>query len=317
MSNPGWRFFSGFGEKPLILAPMAEVNDLAFRLLCRKHGMKVCYTGMLNAQQWIQGRKYQNRVFTTCEEDHPLIAQLAGGDFDAIVSSAMSLQDQCDAIDLNLGCTQHIAKRGEYGFFMVDTEEKRVSVIDLFKKLTTNLKIPVTAKIRIFQTEDGSADENLTIAFAKELEKAGVAVICVHGRSQHRDKQAEVSTAIIKKVVDAVKIPVIANGGVKSPEDAEALFASTGAAGVMIGQALLKDPTMFDTRGRLSRREFALEYLEIVRRFTDYNFFYVRKHMFAFFEELLREVPGTEEKIKNAATVDEMVECVNSFTQSE
>ena len=317
MSNPGWRFFSSFGEKPLFLAPMAEVNDLAFRILCRNHGIKVCYTGMLNAQQWIQGKKYQNRVFTTCETDHPLIAQIAGSDFDAIESSALSLQDQCDAIDLNLGCTQHIAKRGEYGFFMVDTEEKRISVIDLLKRLATKLKIPVTAKIRIFQTETGEANEELTVEFAKALEKAGVAVISVHGRSQHRDKQAEVATSIIKKVVEAVKIPVIANGGVKTREDADALFEKTGAAGVMIGQALLKDPTIFDSRGRLSRREFALEYLDIVRRFPDYHFFYVRKHMFTFFEDLLREVPGTEEKIKNAKTVDEMVECVNAFTQSE
>lgn len=317
MSNSGWRFFSGLGEKPLFLAPMAEVNDLAFRILCRRHGIKACYTGMLNALQWIQGKKYQNRVFTTCPTDHPLIAQLAGSDFDAIESSAQSLQDQCDAIDLNLGCTQHIARRGEYGFFMVDTEEKRASVLDLVQKLATNLRIPVTAKIRIFQDADGNPDQTVTVEFAKALERAGVSVISIHGRAQHRDKQAEVVTAIIKSVVEAVKIPVIANGGVKSREDADALFSETGAAGVMIGQALLKDPTTFDPNGRLSRRAFALEYLEIVREFPDYHFFYVRKHMFTFFEDKLREDPGAEERIKNAATVDAMIECVNYFTQSE
>lgn len=309
-SEKAWAFFRKFGEKPLILAPMAEVNDLAFRILCRNHGVKLCYTGMLNALQWIQGRKYQNRVFTTSEDDRPCIAQIAGADYDAILSSALDLQDQVDAIDINLGCTQHIAKRGEYGFFMVDTAEKRKMVLNLFKRLATELKIPVTAKIRIFQTEEGEPDEELTIEFAKELEAVGVSVLAVHGRFQHRDKQADVSTSIIKRVVDSVKIPVIANGGVKCMEDAEALFAETGAAGVMIGQALLRDPTLFDAGGPKPRKEFALEYLQIVKRFDDYNSFCPRKHTFTFFEDVLKQRPEVAEQIKQTETVDDLINFV-------
>lgn len=306
-SAKAWEFFRKFGEKPLILAPMAEVNDLAFRILCRNHGVKLCYTGMLNAQQWIQGWKYQNRVFTTSEDDKPCIAQIAGADYDAILSSARDLQEHADAIDINLGCTQHIAKRGEYGFFMVDTQEKRDMVLKLFKRLATELKVPVTAKIRIFQTEDGAPDEELTIAFAKGLEAAGVSVLAVHGRFQHRDKQADVSTAIIKRVVDSVSIPVIANGGVKSKEDAEALFEATGAAGVMIGQALLRDATLFDPTGPKPRKEFALEYLNIVKRFNDYNSFCPRKHMFLFFEDVIKQMPEIAEQIKQTETVDDLI----------
>ena len=310
--------------------------DLAFRILCRRHNVKVCYTGMINSIQWSQGHKYQTRIFNTCKEDRPLIVQLAGSDYDTILSSAKDLSQVCDAIDINLGCTQHIAKRGGYGFFMVDTPEKRDEVIKLFKKLSENVPVPITAKIRIFTkpqdesndqdnaTEEDIEDENknvsipdidATIDFAKRLENAGVSIIAVHGRYQHRNKKADVSTDIIQKVVEAVSIPVIANGGVNSKEDAESLLNETGAAGVMVGQALLSNPTLFDTSSEtpLKRREFAKEYLEIAKNYPEINFFYPKKHMFKFYESLIKERPGIEEKIKQATNIDDLIAFIDEF----
>lgn len=318
-----WEFWNRFGPTPICLAPMAEVNDLAFRILCRRHNVKVCYTGMLNSIQWSQGHKYQVRVFNTCKEDRPLIAQLAGSDYDTILSSAKDLSQVCDAVDINLGCTQHIAKRGGYGFFMVDTAEKREEVIKLFKKLSENVSVPITAKIRIFtksneseNSEQNDGDQVIdepdieeTINFAKRLEEAGVSVIAVHGRYQHRNKKADVSTDIIKKVVESVKIPVIANGGVNSIEDAENLLKETNAAGVMVGQALLSNPTIFDKSDKapIKRRDFAKEYLLIAKEYPEINFFYPRKHMFKFYESLIKESPGIEEKIKQANNIDDLI----------
>ena len=244
-AKKAWEFWNRFGPNPICLAPMAERNDLAFRILCRRHNVKVCFTGMLNSIQWSQGHKYQIRVFNTCKEDRPLIAQLAGSDYDTIFTSAKDLSQVCDAVDINLGCTQHIARRGNYGFFMVDTAEKRTEVLKLFKKLSDNITVPITAKIRIFtkslESESVDADdsnrqddtsktfsevpdEEETINFARKLEEAGVSVITVHGCYQHRNKKADFSTYIIMKVVQSVQIPVIANRGVNSVEDAENLF---------------------------------------------------------------------------------------------
>jgi tRNA-dihydrouridine synthase len=219
----------------------------------------------------------------------------------------VDLSEQCDAIDLNLGCTQRIAKRGEYGLFLVDTDAKRKVFLEFLEKLTSTVKVPICAKIRCFQDDSGQPDGDLTVDFAKRLESAGVSIIEVHGRAEHRNKSSDVSVSIIKKVVDAVKIPVIANGGVTCVKDAHDLFEATGAAGVMIGQAVLKDPTIFDENGRKTRREFALEYLDIAKGFPEMNFFGPKKHMFLFFEDMFQERPELAERVKTAESIDDLV----------
>lgn len=324
-----WEFWNQFGKSPICLAPMAEVNDLAFRILCRRHNVKVCYTGMLNATQWVQGHKYQRRVFNTCPEDRPLIVQLASGDYDSIYRSAIDVSRVCDAVDINLGCTQHIASRGGYGFFMVETPEKRQEVIKLFQKLVLNVPVPITAKIRIFTKtvdEEGNPisegndplkpinvpDVETTVDFARELEKVGVSVIAIHGRFQHRDKKADVSTEIIKQVVEALQIPVIANGGVNSVEDAKAILEDTNAAGVMIGQALISNPALFDEQP-IKRRDFAREYLEIAKEHPEINMFAPKKHMFKFYEAMIKESPGIENEIKEATTFDELIAFIDKY----
>jgi tRNA-dihydrouridine synthase 1 len=99
-------FLAQVSDRPLILAPMAEVNDLPFRLLVRRHGIGVCYTGMINAEQWVTSRRYQRRIFNTCPSDRPLVVQLGGSDHEHLLRAATDLSPFCDAIDLNLGCTQ-------------------------------------------------------------------------------------------------------------------------------------------------------------------------------------------------------------------
>ncbi|KAH0789684.1 tRNA-dihydrouridine(16/17) synthase [NAD(P)(+)]-like [Histomonas meleagridis] len=313
-AQKAWDFWKQFGEKPICLAPMAEVNDLAFRILCRNHGLKVCYTGMINAYQWNQGHRYQSRVFNTCEIDHPLIAQISGSNIDSIVTAAIDLSKYCDAIDINLGCTQHIAKRGGYGYFMVDTEEKRNNSLHLFTRLSSEVSVPITAKIRIFSTEDNQPDSNLTIQYAKQLQECGVSVIEIHGRFQQRDKKAEVLTNIIKDVVQSLDIPVIANGGICSLEDAEKMFSETGAAGVMVGQALLSDPTKFDPNGQKPLKEFSIEYLEIAKKYPEIGFFYLRKHFYNFFAEIIKKNPGIEKEIGEAETYEQLLNFANKYS---
>lgn len=284
---------------------MAEVNDLSFRLLVRKNGVNICWTGMLNAHQWLQGPGYQNKVFETCEEDHPLIGQLAGRDYDQLIKASKDLSRFCDAIDINLGCTQSIASRGGYGYYMVNTEKGRNETLEFLKKLKREISVPICVKIRIFIDDDGKPNENITLDFAKKLEASGVSLIQFHGRYEHRDKASNIDIDMIRKLVSAVQIPVIANGGVKTKEDAYALLEQTSAAGVSVAQALLYNPSIFSTSLK-SKKEISLEYLYIVKERAKDMYLPVI-HVLKIYRDQLSKDPTIVTKIKEKKTVDELI----------
>jgi len=293
-------------KKNICLAPMAEVNDLAFRMLCRNHGVKICWTGMINSFQWSQGDGYRKKAFMHVDEDHPLIGQLAGADHEQIIQAAIDLSQFCDAIDINLGCTMRIAGRSQYGYYMCDTVAKRERVCELFKALSSRVSVPIFAKIRIIMNDDGLPDTDITVAFAKALEKSGASAIQVHARFEHRNKNSEVMYDVIKRVVEAVRIPVIANGGIYSKEEAERVMDITGAVSVSVGQALLENPTKFDPDGELNREMFMLEYLELSKRYFN-GIFAPSKMTFKYYDQQIRANPELATIIKNAKTIDELI----------
>ncbi|OHT09018.1 hypothetical protein TRFO_22269 [Tritrichomonas foetus] len=289
---------------PFYLAPMFQVNDLAFRKMCRRHGILLCWTGMVNSHMWIINQKDRKTFFETCEGDRPLIGQINGNDENELLTCAQDLESFVDAIDINLGCTQHIARRGQYGYFMVNTEEKRQNVITLVENLTNKLSIPVTAKIRLLSDKDGNPDIQLTTEFAQRLEKAGISLISVHGRHKKMNKSGDADASAIKSIVDAVSIPVVANGGVTAKIDGENLVKETGAVGVMIGQALLVNPSLLETDNpdpvALTR-----EYFELYKEHP-IDFLIAKRHVFNFFEQIIKAKPKIAEELKKVHTPEEM-----------
>ncbi|CAM8992782.1 unnamed protein product [Rhodiola kirilowii] len=154
---------------------MVDCSELPFRMLCRKYGADAAYTPMLHARIFSENEKYRSQEFTTCKEDRPLFVQFCANDPDILLEAAKKVELYCDYVDINLGCPQRIAKRGNYGAFLMDSLPVVKSLVE---KLANNLQVPVSCKIRVFpKLED-------TIKYARMLEDAGCALLAVHGRTR-------------------------------------------------------------------------------------------------------------------------------------
>ena len=285
-----WRWWTDtLGSPRYIMAPMVLQSALAFRLLARRHGCDLCYSPMLPSAAFLAsdattepenpetgGPATRNAWFTTNSEDRPLLVQLGGSDFEELRAAALLVQGSCDGIDLNFGCPQRCAEQGRYGAFLL-TEP--VLVRRLVTRLVAEVAVPVTAKMRILP------DVEATVEFAKMLEEAGVAAVAVHGRRrEQRHHEGAADFDQIAAVKAALRIPVIANGNVRTRADAERALAATGADAVMSATALLANPRLFASPephgdgvrrwrdGRptpLCRLEIALEYCAVAERFPD------------------------------------------------
>lgn len=217
---------------------MVEQSELAFRALCREYGCDIAVTPMLHARMMVESASYLPMNFTTNATDRPLIAQFAGHEPATLLAACKLVQDRVDAVDLNLGCPQGIARRGRYGAFLLEETDLLVSIVS---SLHAGLDVPVTCKIRMLPTLEA------TLKLAKTLEAAGASMLTVHGRTKENMKQSitAVDWDAIKAIKQAVSIPVIANGGIGCLADVDACLKATGCDGVMSSEALLENPGLF------------------------------------------------------------------------
>ncbi|PVG01697.1 Dus-domain-containing protein [Serendipita vermifera] len=244
----GYEFYHKILSSPkYVIAPMVDQSELAWRILSRRYGAQVAYTPMINAKLFtaVKNKSFREANFSLLngEEgnmklDRPLIIQFCGNEPEQILQAAQMLEDHCDAVDINLGCPQDIAKRGRYGAYLQDDWDLIYKIINT---LHTNLKIPVTAKFRVFPTVEK------TVEYAKMLERAGAQIITCHGRTR---EQRGVLTGLadwtkIKAVKEAVSIPVFANGNILYFSDIQACLEATGADAVMSAEGNLYNPALF------------------------------------------------------------------------
>jgi tRNA-dihydrouridine synthase 1 len=237
-----WRWWAAVGAPRHIAAPLVDASDLPWRQLVRAHGAQLCFTPMLDAAEAARDAAYLRARFSTAPGDRPLIAQLAGRDAVQLVALARALEPFVDAVDLNLGCPQACAARGRFGAFLLDEPARCAALV---RALVRALRVPVTAKVRLLPAR---AD---TLALAAALEAAGAAAVTVHGRTRAAAAGDAVAAdwAEIAAVKAALRIPVIANGGVACAADVARALAATRADGVMVGEALLDDPALFARGG--------------------------------------------------------------------
>jgi len=232
-----------------VLAPMVGGSELAFRLLCRRYGTELAYTPMMNSEKFAVDADYRQSIFQTTPEDRPLVCHFSANHPGTLLVAARHVQDQCDAIDLNLGCPQRIAHSGHFGSYLLGPEDREL-VLDIVRTVSAGISIPLFVKIRLLD----SLDE--TLALCGQLREAGAALIAIHGRYRvnlvgrsgpgARDGPAHLDQ--IQTIKQAMPdFPIIANGNIITGEDACDNLKFTGADGVMSAEGILDNPALFHT----------------------------------------------------------------------
>lgn len=239
-------FWRRIGSPQYVVAPMVDNSELAYRMQTRKYGSHLVYTQMFNANAFASSKEVRNQLFEIDPADRPLFVQIAGHDPQLMLQTAKYVEDHCDAVDINLGCPQGIAKRGRYGAFLM---EELDLLYDIVSTLVRGLKIPVTCKTRIYKDFDRS------IRLYETLVKAGASVLTIHGRTREEKGQAvgECDWDTIRRVKEHfarkdIPIPIIANGGVETLDDIHRCIAITGVDAVMTSEGILENPALCSRR---------------------------------------------------------------------
>ncbi len=273
---------------PLILAPMAGVTDLPFRLLCREQGAGLVCMEMISAKAISFHNRNTKKLMQIAPGEQPVSLQLFGSDPKIIGEVAREIEEQpFDILDLNMGCpVPKIVGNGEGSALM--KEPKLVEQI--VRETVRAVRKPVTIKIR-----KGFDDNHVNaVEIAKIAEASGAAAVAVHGRTREQYYSGKADWDIIRRVKEAVRIPVIGNGDVDSPKQAKRLFEETGCDGIMIGRGARGNPWLFgeiltyletgETRPRPSLQEVRQMMLRHARMQIEYKGDYtgireMRKHI--------------------------------------
>lgn len=224
----------------IILGPMAGFTDRPFRIICERYEPGLVVTEMISAKALFYDDKKTKQLMNTKNEKHPISIQIFGSDEESMAYSARYICEKNlgDIIDINMGCpAPKVVKNGDGSSLLLDLK-KAGKIVETVVK---NSSLPVSVKIR------KGWDNNNIVALdaAKIIEQAGAKLITIHGRTRSEYYSGNADWNIIKEIKENLKIPVIGNGDVKTPQDAKAMIEKTGCDGIMISRASLGKPWIF------------------------------------------------------------------------
>ena len=226
-------------ENNLILAPMAGVTDLPFRIVVEKFNPGLVCTEMVSSKAIFFGDEKTKKLLKTEGEKRPISMQIFGSDPETMGFAANYVSDLADIVDINMGCpAPKVVKNGDGSKLLLDLKKAE----KIIKSVVDNSKKPVTLKIR----KGWDSKHIVACEIAQIAEKCGVSAIIVHGRTREEYYSGDVDLDIIKQVKQSVEIPVIGNGNIVDEESAKFMFEYTGVDGIMIGRAAIGNPWIFE-----------------------------------------------------------------------
>jgi tRNA-dihydrouridine synthase B len=243
-------FDRAFASRPVILAPMEDVSDAAFRSICRARGAELCVTEFVNADNLVDGFAAETGKITLSPLDAPTAIQIYGADERSLAEAAEIAERAAPAyIDINCGCwVPKVARGGAGAGWLRDP----AAMVAMAKLVVSRVALPVTVKTRI----GWGGEETMPIVdLARRLEDVGVRALTIHCRTAKKGHTGSADWSWARKARERVSIPVIVNGDVRSADLSKRALDTTGCAGVMIGRRAIEHPWIFrEARARLDRR---------------------------------------------------------------
>lgn len=306
------------GERPVFLAPMEDVTDIAFRLMCKRFGADMVYTEFVSSDALIRSVNKTQQKLVVSDDERPVAIQLYGRDVDSMVEAARICEDaHPDILDLNFGCpVKRVAGKGAGAGMLRNIP----LMLEITRRVVQAVHIPVTVKTRL----GWDAENKIIVSLAEALQDCGIAALTIHGRTRAQMYTGEADWTLIGEVRNnpRMHIPVIGNGDVTSPEICRERFDRYGVDGVMIGRAAIGRPWIFRevkhflTTGEKLPAESFRWYLDIlktqvlqsVERLDERRgILHIRRHLAA--TPLFKGIPDfkpTRVAMLRAETVDEL-----------
>lgn len=257
-----------FPDFPVFLAPMEDVTDIGFRLLCKQFGVDMVYTEFVSSDALVREVKKTREKLMISDDERPVAIQIYGRDPDAMVEAAKICEEaDPDVIDINFGCpVKKVAGKGA-GSGMLKTPEL---MLEITEKVVKAVKKPVTVKTRLGWDENSK----IIVSLAEQLQDCGIAALTIHGRTRAQMYTGEADWTLIGEVKNnpRMHIPIIGNGDIDSTEVAKKRFEETGVDAVMIGRASFGRPWIFRevkhylTTGEILPRESFQWYLDVLKQ---------------------------------------------------
>ncbi|MCI8307751.1 MAG: tRNA dihydrouridine synthase DusB [Lachnospiraceae bacterium] len=258
-------------EGNLILAPMAGVTDLPFRIICKEHGAALVCTEMISAKGIYYNNRNTGKLWEIDESERPVSLQLFGSEPALMADMAAKIEDRnFDILDINMGCpVPKIVGNGEGSALM---KNPRLAS-EIISSVVRAVKKPVTVKFR----KGFAAADNTAVEFAKMAEQAGASAVAVHGRTREQYYSGSADWDVIRDVKKAVSIPVIGNGDLFEPQDVKRMYEATGADGFMLARGARGNPWLFSRTkayfetGKIPPRPDVEEVFAMIRRHARMN----------------------------------------------